>query len=330
MNRAKKILAASAGSLVIGFVAYLAIGNLFLEPAKDRMAKAAELREKIRKAEDEKKKENQYRAGFAEITGETFGTDELKVSEELREHITDVVAASGMTQTSLSLKPVIGSRVPGVYKSLGWMVRVRGKLTNVVNFLYLMSREAHVHRLDNLVLTPYPSSGDIELQVMYATLVLEQPPTRRPSSSPTRSSKCRSTNFSRILQRGVLRCDPGPQHPVALHQGPDPAATAARFGRSGHCDSAQGTGRTPPAPSSKFRLVGLPALGGVPAVAVSDSSSGKTAWYKPGDTLAGGRIVMVDYRPMPKADRPHLQSESRLVLQVGYEYYAIELGADLA
>jgi hypothetical protein len=110
---------------------------------------------------------------------------------------------------------------------------------------------------------------------------------------------------------------------------PPPTTTPGREIASGSFPSNPGGGRTPTTPKSQYRLVGLPAISGMPAVAVSDSATGKTAWYKPGDALAGGRIVMVDYRPMPKASNPMLQSQSRLVLQVGYEYWAIELGGYL-
>ncbi|MCK5556756.1 MAG: hypothetical protein KAJ01_00145, partial [Candidatus Hydrogenedentes bacterium] len=52
--------------------------------------------------------------------------------------------------------------------------------------------------------------------------------------------------------------------------------------------------------------------------------------YNVGDSLAGGTIVMVDYRIMPKPSQPELLSYSRLILKIGEDYYAVELGQTLA
>ena len=51
---------------------------------------------------------------------------------------------------------------------------------------------------------------------------------------------------------------------------------------------------------------------------------------KPGDQLAGGRIVMVDYRLMPRLDKPKLFSQSRAIVKVGRYYWAVDLGQRLS
>ena len=63
---------------------------------------------------------------------------------------------------------------------------------------------------------------------------------------------------------------------------------------------------------------------------VFDTNQNKTANYKPGDTLAGGKIVMIDYRKMPFPKKPALLSQSRVILSIGEEYWAIERGNTLA
>jgi hypothetical protein len=56
----------------------------------------------------------------------------------------------------------------------------------------------------------------------------------------------------------------------------------------------------------------------------------KTLRYKPGDSFAGGTIVMVDYRPMAMPGNEALKSFSRVIVKVGSEFWAIERGKTLA
>jgi hypothetical protein len=64
-------------------------------------------------------------------------------------------------------------------------------------------------------------------------------------------------------------------------------------------------------------------------VVVLDTTAQKTRRYKTGDELAGGKIVSVDYREMPMPDSFAL-SESRVIVQIGSEFFAIERGRTLA
>jgi hypothetical protein len=57
---------------------------------------------------------------------------------------------------------------------------------------------------------------------------------------------------------------------------------------------------------------------------------GLSSSYKVGDTIAGGVIVQVDYRPMPTPGRENILSGSRVILRIGNEYWAIERGGTFA
>ena len=93
--------------------------------------------------------------------------------------------------------------------------------------------------------------------------------------------------------------------------------------------------RTRPVPvprapaTSHFRVVGLPDWTEKQEVFVADSATRQVRSYKPGDTLGGGVIALVDYRPMPSPANPEILSPSRVILKVGPEYFAVELGQDL-
>ncbi|MFM8359722.1 MAG: hypothetical protein ACKOET_14345, partial [Verrucomicrobiota bacterium] len=85
----------------------------------------------------------------------------------------------------------------------------------------------------------------------------------------------------------------------------------------------------PPGPET-FRVVSLSEWQGEPEIHLRDLTAQKTVRYRPGDELAGGTIVMVDYRPMPLPGNSLLQSHSRLILRIGEEYWAVDRGRTLA
>ena len=85
----------------------------------------------------------------------------------------------------------------------------------------------------------------------------------------------------------------------------------------------------PPGPET-FRIVSLSEWQGQPEVHVRDMTTLKTALYKTGDALAGGTIVLVDYRAMPLPGASGLQSFSRVIVRVKDEFFAIERGQTLA
>jgi hypothetical protein len=56
----------------------------------------------------------------------------------------------------------------------------------------------------------------------------------------------------------------------------------------------------------------------------------RTLRYRIGDEMAGGVIVMVDYRALPMRGNEGIKSFSRVILKIGSEYWAIERGRTLA
>ena len=323
MIKRERILIGALGFAALVAVMYLAVNRVFLVPAAQRMVDAEAIIGKIKHANAQKSKEVAYQNRLKSLAAMTFGADENHVSELMRSRITELLGQSGLSAQNLSLKPLVSSRVPGVYKEIGWTVRSRGKLSHVVNFVYLMAREPHLHRLDNLVLAPVPGGTDVELQVKYGTLVLET----------AKGEKIETDRTAEDLPPGILQSGERlpyeviasrnlflPYIPGAPAQKPPPAEPPRPPTEPG----------VPRVPEGRYRLVGLPTWGSTPDVLVRDASTGKLATYKPGDDLAGGKIVTVDYRPMPLPNRPELLSASRVVLAIGADYYAVELGTSLA
>ena len=79
-----------------------------------------------------------------------------------------------------------------------------------------------------------------------------------------------------------------------------------------------------------MRVVSLSEWKGEPEVHVRDLANAKTLRFKPGDTLAGGTVVMIDYRPLVIPGNEILKSFSRVILKIGSEYWAVERGKTLA
>ncbi|HUU10640.1 MAG TPA: hypothetical protein VM431_08895 [Phycisphaerae bacterium] len=322
MNNRGKILAGAVGLFGVGLIAYLSVDHLFLIPAAQRFNQARDLVEKIDLARAERDMEASYRTRLKTLAGATFGTDELKVSEKIRSRIAAVLTQSGLTAERLTLKPLVGARVPGIYREVGWMVAVHGSLSRIVDFLYLMTKEPHLHRLGNLVITPTRGTTDVELQVKYVTLVLHSPKgedlvtatvAEGPDAAVLEGPERRQVQL--IASRDIFR-------PYIAASRPEPTAPTPT-------PTAPSSPQAPQVPVGRYRLVGLPTWGGRPDVLIRDSASGNIASYKTGDELGGGTIVTVDYRSMPTPSKPEILSGSRVVLRVGSEYYAVELGRSL-
>lgn len=323
MNKREKILLGAVAFAALVTIMYLAVNRVFFVPAAQRLVDAKDIIAKINHAKAEKNKEGTYQNRLKDLAALSFGTDENRVSEQVRTRITEVLGASGLSAQNLSLKPLVSSRVPGVYKEIGWIVRARGQLSHVVNFLFLMTREPHLHRLDNLVLAPVAGGTDVELQVKYGTLVLDT----------AKGEKLETDRTPEDLPPGILQGTERmayevipvrnlflPYIPAPAVQKPVPAESPRAPGEPG----------VPRVPEGRYRLVGLPTWGPAPDILVRDANTGKVATYKPGDDLAGGKIVTVDYRPLPMPSNPELLSASRVVLVIGTSYYAVELGTSLA
>jgi hypothetical protein len=79
-----------------------------------------------------------------------------------------------------------------------------------------------------------------------------------------------------------------------------------------------------------LKVVSLTEWQGAPEVHILNLTSMKIHKFKPGDALSGGKIVMVDYRSRPRPGKPGLASYSRMILKIGFDYWAVDHGQTLA
>ena len=313
----KKLLIAGA-SLVGALLVFTIVWASVLRPAAILDANAAYLEEQIRATRAELAGEPQVRARLEDLFRHTFDPNETKVSEALRSRVTDLLRPSGLVTQQFRLLPVNSPPVPKTKdRPVSRTITIKeGRLGNVVDLLYLLDEEPHLHRFDTLKLTPASERGKVDLSVTYSTLVMDMPkgplPATLPADVQTASLDSNDRHYLRIIEeRDIFR-------PYEKK-------------RTVPVEVVQSTGNPPP-PEPGWRLAGLPTIFGTEMVHVRNMQNGETRTYKIGQTLPflDGKIVMIDCRLMPRHDNPKLFSDSRVILQMKDTYWAVELGDPLA
>jgi hypothetical protein len=327
MTIQEKSLVAAIGVLVALTLAYFGVQKMLLAKGRDYDDTRIRLNNDLKAQE----RENRQAEGAARTlrgwTALTFDMDELRAGIRLGAALSALAERAGLSAEKRSFQPIRAAQIRGIYHELGSIIRARGKLQHVVDFLYLLEQEPHLHRLDNISITPLPTTNEVDLQVRYLTLVVDSKPSeklladRLPTTAPTDLENDSRKLFDAIVARDLFR----PYIPRHADPPPEPAVAAAPVERP----TPAARPAPPPAPT-RFRVVGLPDWNGRNEVLVSDRSTGSLRTYQVGDALAGGVIAMVDYRPMPLPLNPQILSSSRVIVKVGPDYWAIELGQDVA
>ena len=330
MNRREKILAAITGLFVLTFLGYILVDQLILSPSAESDARAKKLRKEIGDLQRANRRKYTYLRQAREAAAQSFGTNEVQVADDLLERLKHLLNRSRLSDETQSLSPVTGGTAGGTYKEIGRSGRVSGTLSNAIDFLYLVKQEPGLHRLDNLTITP-KQGGRVDLQFRYMTLVLSKPKGYQLATTTSAPAPAREVDlnadprlqYNVIVARDLFR--PYVKKPAAVVVAPRPAPPTPR--------PRPPARRAPPPPtptrSGRFKVVDLSSWADQQEVVVRDIQTGQTRVYKPGAPLASGKIVMIDYRQLPRPDKPLLLSPSRVILQIGPDYWAIELGQSL-
>ena len=173
-------------------------------------------------------------------------------------------------------------------------------------------------RVENITLLPVDGAAEVRVDFQLLSLVVG--PTKYARQGPIKSRTVPTETlksddralFAAITQRAFFL----PYQKKAPPPPPVPPPTPPS---------------TPPPPGPEtYKIVSLSEWQGQPEIMILDSNRNKTTSYKLGDELAGGKIVMIDYRKMPFPKKPALLSQSRVILSIGEAYWAIERGNTLA
>jgi len=172
-------------------------------------------------------------------------------------------------------------------------------------------------RVENITMLPVDGGAEVRIDFQFLSLVVGPTKYAQKESLKTRAVKSETLGsedralFAAITQRAFF---------LPYQQKPPPPPAPGVVPPS-----------TPPPPGpGTYKIVSLSEWKGQQEIMVLDTNQNKTASYKPGDELAGGKIVMIDYRKMPFPKKPVLLSQSRVILTIGEDYWAIERGNTLA
>jgi hypothetical protein len=297
-----------AGLLVVG----LGVRLLFLNPLRELDRRIATARDKLAKIYDERRAYFAAEDRLKAMARRSFAETIDQASAVSAELLTRQIIASGLAESDFSRLPVGPRKLRGA-SEIGWNVQGEGGVSNVINLLYILDASPWLHRTDNLTISMGEKPGNLHLRLSYLTLVMD-PPMEVTHSNLSQTFALESPprrRFDNIVTRDILR-------PYLKQPPVSPGPVAAVRGKPG-----------PPGPEN-YRVVSLSEWEGQPEIHVRDLAAQKTSRFRPGDQVAGGTAVMIDYRPMPDPSNPFLQSFSRMILKIGREYWAIERGKTFA
>lgn len=315
MKPREKILAGLVGGLGLLFAGVFGIRAVFLAPLRDLDKRTAAVREKINKIQADRRAYFAAEDRLKDITRRTFADTIDQASARSGEMLTRQIVTAGLEESDFTRLPAGPRKLKGA-SEIGWSVQGEGPLTNVVNLLFLLNHSPWLHRTEGLTVQQADAPGKVRVRFRYLTLVIEPAPeVERTNLVATLTLESPERHLlGSIITRDILR--PYIRRPPAPPAPGQPAPPPSRPG-------------VPPGPET-FRVVSLSEWQGQPEIHIRDLTAQKTVRYRPGDELAGGTIVMVDYRPMPLPGNSLLQSHSRLILKIGDEYWAVERGRTLA
>jgi hypothetical protein len=293
------------------FVLIIGGRALFLTPLREIDLRTAAARAKIAKIQAERRSYFAAEDHLKAIASRTFAETTEQASAISGELLTRQIIASGLEETDFSRMPSGPRKLRGA-NEIGWNIQGEGPLTNVINLLFLLDSSPWLHRMENLTIGSGDSPGRVRLHFRYLTLVLD-PPMQTTHAILTNTLSLDSPD-RRLLDNIAVRDLMRPY----IKLPPPPPSSPSSSPSSG-----------PPGPAN-YRVVSLSEWEGQPEIHVRDLAAQKTTRFRPGDKLAGGTVVMVDYRPMPEPDNQTLLSLSRIILKIDQDYWAIERGKTLA
>jgi hypothetical protein len=318
MNRREKILAGIVGGVVAAALAGYGVRVAFIRPLKEIDKRIATSRERLAKIQAERRAcfsaEDRMKAAALRTFADTMDQASAKSGELL----TSQILKSGLQEDEFTRLPFGPRRLRGC-QEIGWNVQGEGPLADVVDLLFMLQESPQLHRLDGVTVTDGELPGLVKVRFRYLTLVMDPAPEvqRKELAAKYALDSPERHIFDGIVTRDILRPylkRPPPPAPGA--PGSTPGSTPAKSG-------------SPPGPET-FRIVSLSEWMGQPEVHVRDMTAQRTVRYKPGDAFAGGTLVCVDYRPLPMPGNSLLRSDSRVIIRIGTEYWAVERGKTLA
>jgi hypothetical protein len=307
MKTRETLLLRAVFCLLLVFIGPCSIKTIFVMPLKELKSQVAALQDKLRQYNQDQQAYVSAQQYLKEMAPRLFGGDADTATAEAGKMLTEQIVRLGLQESQFSRVPVGPRRLRGA-QEVGWSVQGEGPLAKMIDLMFVLEQTPQAHRLENLVLSAGDTPGRIKARFRYLTLVVEVKDARPKADLQPRFTldSPQRRFYDGIVQRDLLR-PYVPRPPAEVTAGARPASSL-----------------------DVLRVVSLSQWGGAPEVDICETNSMKISIFKVGDTLAGGRIVMVDYRPLPLPGKPGFVSDSRVILKVGTNYWAVERGQILS
>ena len=312
MKRREKTLAMLVGSLTLLFAALFAGRTFLLKPLQAVDRQTLLLRDKLRQIQEERRSffsaEDQVKRA-AQIL---FADNPDEATAQAGKTLTDLILQLGLSESDFTRTPIAPRKLRGA-QEVGWTVQGDGPLPRIVDLLFLLEEYPRIHRLENVAWSADDRPSRLKVRFRFLTLVIDAAPETAPLelkpkfslNSPERRA------YDPMVQRHLLR----PYISRSVFSGTtfptDPDALAS-------------------ARPELLKVVSLSEWRGAPEVHVLNLASMKLLLLKPGDAFGGGQILRVDYRPRPMPGKQGVLSDSRMILQIGSDRWAVEHGQTLA
>ncbi len=305
-------------SIVCTFVgvAFFGVGvkKFVVDPLKEKKQQIGVISSRLGEHRRAKKRAANARRRMVNVASRTYAGSLDEAQARCGREISELLRAAGLDESVFTRRPVRPSRVGSEAFETGWTLRGVGPLKSLVDFLYLLDSVPYASKIEKLSLTPSDRvTGSIHFT--YLTLALPKkwrdgvpPIDRQPPASALATAERKA--YDVITGRNFF----APFAPT-----PEPPPVPARDPVAEERDRL-----------AAFRVVSLSEWKGTPEVMVLDVEKESTEKYYPGDTLAGGEILTIDYRALPNPAKPGMTSISRVIIGAGAEFWAIENGATLA
>jgi len=320
MKDRRQIIMASFAAVAVLVTAWYFVDLLFLSPSARCDADIERLNRELKKLKLFNSQEVEYRDKLDSFATRSLSVDPDGAREHLRRRFSEMVETSGLKCVEdRAFSSVTPGGVSGVYREVGWKCSLVGSLQQIVHLLYLAQSDPYLHKINNLVIVPERDRKNARVSFSYTTLVLERKEDkklvpagekRKPTVSLAASDAIKV--YEAIAARNIFRPYVKKRPPQKVVRKP-PKNPPVRP-------------RPKPSTDGLKKVVSLTRWDKGPEICVLDTRSGKTERLEVGDALAGGTIICVDYRKLPLPNKPETLSQSRVIIKIGSDYFAVELG----
>ena len=318
MNPREKLLTGIVGGTVGLLLLGFGLHTLLIKPLRAVDLQITGVRERLAKIQADRRAYFAAEDKLKAATLRTFADAVEQASAKSGEALTRHILRSGLHEDEFTRLPVGPRKLRGA-QEIGWSVQGEGGLSDVVDLLFILQESPQLHRVEGVSMSNGDQPGLVKVRFRYLTLVIDPAPdVQRKDLVAAHSLESAERHiFDGIATRDLLR--PYVKRPPA----PPAEPPASRLG------SSPGKPGSTPGPET-FRIVSLSEWMGQPEVHVRDLTARKTLRFQPGDAFAGGTLVCVDYRPLPSPGKEFLRSDSRVIVRIGTEFWAIEHGHTFA